>query len=496
MKQETVAKQSTKNIVNFILGFGIGAISNIFLLPHLFKDQPEYLGAIQVTIAYIFITSDLVTLGSTLTIVRHFKDILLKYKKIDPLVWFSAILILIGYSIFLIVCFSFPELLNKISGDNQLVVSNFKYAIVVGIFFVAINKVLGAFLNGTGNTNKLSFSDEVLFKMSIIIWSSYYVFTSKDVIQSSSILLIFLVIMCYLIVETRRSVSKFQVNGVDNNGVDWKEMVKFSLFSGMKKLTTTLQQRLDVIIISAVLGNVEVAIFNIGAYLATVALIPLRSIAPMATTVVAQSWVTNDIQRIQRIYAQSARNQLLLAGPILMVLFGSIPLFNLILPESFKGFEYTLIILGMAKLVTSAFGINSAIIGTSHTYQIGFIIHVVLVALLALGMLWLTPIFGIEGAALASLLAMTIFNVINTVYLKFQYNLSFVSKTYFTAVIFIVIGLFITASTSIFFNSIFLSIPVTAITVCSIAWIGFKQEWSKDLNDQAQEMKKKFLSHS
>jgi len=271
-------------------------------------------------------------------------------------------------------------------------------------------------------------------------------------------------------------------------------MIKYSLASGVGIIIDAIQQRAEVIILALLLGTGEVAIFNIGVSLAAVILIPTRSIAPMAITVVAQSWTSGDIGRIQRVYSASAINQLILSGLIFIAIIGAIPLIDMILPETFKDYRQVLLLLGFAKLANVSFGINGSIINVSSFYRIGLVINGLLAFTTIGGMFLLIPIYGKEGAAFVSFAGIMLINVIRSICLKYKFGLRLISRSYVHAILVTLLSIAITSYFLLKFNSIFISIPISAAMILINLWVAFKNEWSQDLNKMILDLKDEVLT--
>jgi O-antigen/teichoic acid export membrane protein len=497
-KQETVAVQSSKNFINLVIGFGIGTVSTLIVLPSLFRNEPDILGAIQVVIAYIYLLSELLTVGAPLAIVKFFKQEIELLKSPRRLVILSTLLAFVGFSLVSGVYYYYPNIFHKLMRNNDgLASSSFMDAVIYGALLVGINRILGGFLNALGLTNKVTFANEVLLRLLLLLWSTFYAFSTKGDLASFSVLSIFMIIGCYFIVEliNRKKKSNWLNSDVKKEKpIKLVEMLRFSSYNGLLNIINTLQLRLDVLVMAYFVSTADIVVYNIGVFLATAVLMPLRAINPMATTVISQAWVDKDFRRIQRVYKAAAINQLVLSGLMLIAIIGGIPIIKLILPESFQGFESSLVILGCAKLVHAAFGNNNSVLGTSPLYRLGVVVHTFFVLLFGGLLYWLIPIYEKEGAAIALLISLLVFNLLKAVILKVKFKLEMFTNHYLFGSLLLSIGIVLTTWVSFKFNSILFSGLVSLLIIASISYVGFIQIWSEDLNKMIFSLKDQILS--
>jgi O-antigen/teichoic acid export membrane protein len=88
----------------------------------------------------------------------------------------------------------------------------------------------------------------------------------------------------------------------------------------------------------------------------------------------------------------------------------------LVLPAEYRGGYLVVCLIGLVRVFDAALGINSAILYNSDYYRSVLLMGFVLAILIVLLNLWLIPLMGMNGAALASLLAMGIYDSIKLYY--------------------------------------------------------------------------------
>jgi O-antigen/teichoic acid export membrane protein len=93
-----------------------------------------------------------------------------------------------------------------------------------------------------------------------------------------------------------------------------------------------------------------------------------------------------------------------------------------IIPEEFSGGLFVVFVISLTKLYDTVLGSNNAILFNSDYYRIVLVLGVVLVILMVLLNMLFIPLYGINGAAIATFLAIFAYNSIKLffVYKKFK----------------------------------------------------------------------------
>ena len=139
----------------------------------------------------------------------------------------------------------------------------------------------------------------------------------------------------------------------------------------------------------------------------------------------AKAWKEKNLTEIQRIYQRSSINQLIFAT-------GLLALFALDFQEgidavglqsSYQAAFPVILILGTARLVDMGTGLNTQIIQTSTRWRFELISGVLLLLITLPSSYFLTKSYGIQGTALAQLIAISSYNLIRIVFLWKNFSL-------------------------------------------------------------------------
>jgi O-antigen/teichoic acid export membrane protein len=94
-----------------------------------------------------------------------------------------------------------------------------------------------------------------------------------------------------------------------------------------------------------------------------------------------------------------------------------------LLPQKFTGGLIVVLVVSIAKLYDNALGNNNAILFNSDYYRMVLIFGVFLTLITILLNLIFIPLFGINGAAIATFLAITLYNTLKVIYVKRKFDL-------------------------------------------------------------------------
>jgi O-antigen/teichoic acid export membrane protein len=196
-----------------------------------------------------------------------------------------------------------------------------------------------------------------------------------------------------------------------------------------------IQNFIDGIMIPAYLGLGAFGIYGRPLVLGQMIHVPFRAISQISQPIIREAWFNNDVEKIKTLHKNISKN-LLLIGCFLFTLLvaNTNGLFRLLPPEYESGKD-VLYIIAAGRLLDMGFGLNNEILYASKHYRYIVYLSIFIVALtIALNML-LIPIYGMNGAALAVSISLTIFNMCKTwiIYSKFGFHCF--SKHYITLTI-------------------------------------------------------------
>src|SRR6185436_13616181 len=164
-------------------------------------------------------------------------------------------------------------------------------------------------------------------------------------------------------------------------------------------------------------------VFMLGMFMAQFIETPLYSIERIAGAKISHAFSINNMEEIKQIYYRSVRILFLFGGFLAICIITNIHDFLKLLQPDFNDAAGVTIILSIGSIINMATGVNSPIIINSSKYVWGVIfLSILLVISVILNMLFI-PKFGIEGAAIATGVASTLYNLMKFIYIWKKFGL-------------------------------------------------------------------------
>ena len=483
-----VRNQSVKNSISFYIGMLIGAINTVIVYPNVFKDNPEYFGLIQILITYAVAVSTLTTFGIPKIFVRFFPAI----KDKGQLLFLSLIIPLIGLILAGLCYFLFRNQVFEFLKASDLLKENFFYIILL-VFFIGFYDVLTAISRSYLNAATPIFINEVFLKfynmvVLLFYWFSYIDFTSLLHIYLFGYVLKFIILF---IIQLRQDRLEFSLSLKD---LDLKEILKFGSYVLVGGASIMIVTRLDMMMIASLLDLEQVAFYTIAFFIGNSIKIPGKSIITISSPLLAKEWENQNLKEIQKLYTKSSINQLIIGGILFVCVWLNIDEIFSLFPAKFQGGKWVVFYIGIAQLFSLTSGVNDSIIVNSKYYRYDLYTNFFLVFITISSNYILIPIFGIDGAAMATAISVLVYNLIRLILIKVKMDMQPFSKdTVFT--ILVLFGVFFMLD-----NIQLKLLPLYIIVLKSILallvyiLLVIKLNLSDDISRFANDLKNRFLN--
>ena len=480
-----VRNQSIKNSISFYIGMAIGAINTVIIYPNVFNDHPEHFGLIQILIAYAILVSTFTTFGIPKTFVRFFPVI----KEKGQLYFLSLIIPLLGFILSLLVYFLFKQQIFELLNASPLLKDNFFYIILL-VFFIGFYDVLTAVSRSFLSAAAPIFINEVFLKVYSMLalllhWFGYVDFSIFLKIYLFGYFLKFAILFLIQWKNDRFSLA-FSLNDLK-----LKEISSFGLFVFVGGASVMLVTRLDMMMIGSMLDLEQVAFYTVAFFIGNAIKVPGKSIAAISSPLVAKALEKQDYKETQTLYTKSSINQLIIAGVLFLCIWLNIDDIFSLLPAKFQGGKWVVFYISIAQLFNMITGINGTIIVNSKYYRYDLYTNVILVLTTVITNYFLILKYGIDGAAMATAISISLFNLIRLILIKVKMNMHpFSLQTIKTILLLFVMFFaldFLPNSSYAFVNIIWKSIVVFILFISAVMYF----QLSEDINEVIIEVRKK-----
>ncbi len=420
-----VLKQSLKNIFTTYLGFVFGAVNTIFLYTKILPDA--YYGLVTFILASGAILMPLMAFGVHNTMVKFHSSY--KDSQKDRFLTLMLTVPLLGIiPVFAILFFLCEPLGNMVSKVNPMVKDYLWYVFLVG-FAMAYFEVFYAWCKVNLKSVFGNFMKEVFGRVgvTVLLILLYYDFFS---LESFFKYLVGLYLLRTLII-------KLYAFSVYFPKFDFKlpkgtsEVLSYSFLIILGGSAALVLLEIDKVMINQFVEIQNVAYYGVAVYIATVIIVPSRAMHQITYPLTAELLTNGDSFGLETLYRKTSLTLFIASGILFLLIILNLSDLYLLLPETYREGYHIVFLIGLAKVFDSLLGNNNSILYNSKYYKTILLFGVGLAALTIVLNLYLIPIYGLEGAALASFISIFLFNATKLVFVKVTFGISPFSKSTF-----------------------------------------------------------------
>lgn len=408
----TIKKQGIQNAIITYIGVIIGFVSLLFIQPNLLK--PEELGLTRILVAAASLIATLLPMGVSGVTTKFFPYFRNAEKGHHGYFGFMLLFPLIGSLLCGCLIYLFKDdIINQYKEQSFLFTQYFDLLFPFSIG-IGLNVALNAYCASLFKTRIISISEGIFARVMFILLITIYYFhwislTQFLYLYVSISLLQAISLMIYIYIVDTPSL-KIDASHLKNIGI--KKLLQFGFLLTLSTVSSLSLKHLDTIMLGKYMGLELVGIFTVTAYISLVIEIPLTSLERITHTKVSQAWANNDVESIKKIYYQSVKYLLLIGGLLLIGIVLNIHDLLSFLPEAYHKGATVAVIACIGAFLNIVTGVNTSIIFTSEKYIYGTFLLIFLLILAFVLNLVFIPLWGIEGAALATTLSSAIYNLL------------------------------------------------------------------------------------
>ena len=220
-----------------------------------------------------------------------------------------------------------------------------------------------------------------------------------------------------------------------------KSYARYSSFVFVSALAAALGPTLSSFFITAKMGLDYTGIFAIATYIAVIVSIPYRSLTAIASPQLARATKEQNQQEAQTLVHQVSSNLLLIGGLLFFLIWCNIDLIFHILPngETYAVARNVVFILSLTQLIVATCTISLTTISFSRYYAFSLLFSLILtLASLCLNN-YLIPLYGMEGAAISTLLSNSLYFALALIVLRFACHLRLLNSNALKTIVLLII---------------------------------------------------------
>ncbi len=420
-----VLKQTFKNTISTYLGFGIGAINTLFLYTNFLTD--EYYGLVAFLLSAANIMMPFMAFGVHNAVIKFYSSF---KSKVSINSFFTLML-------FLPLAFIIPTALigyifyegigNLLSNENKIVGDHIWHIFVLAIamayfeIFFAWSKV--QLQTVFGNVMKEIFHRACIMILLFLVYLDWLT-VDQFILALVAVYVLRMLIMKLYAYSVRFPKIRFQkIKALP-------AILKYALLMIIAGSVAMLILDIDKFMIGLMVEDIgQVAYYSVAIFIATVIAVPQRAMHQIMMPLTAKYLNDNNKIALEDLYKRSSISLLIISGFIFLLIILNINQLYEVLPQEFRGGLFVVLIVSLAKLYDNSIGNNNAILFNSDYYRM-VLFFGVLLAFLAIVLNYIfISIYGIEGSAFATFLAVAIYNTIKVIFVKQKFNMLPFSKS-------------------------------------------------------------------
>ncbi len=431
-----IAKQASKNAVLSFSGVIAGAINNIFVLPEAFSDFKSGMGFVGVMVSIATICGQLFSFSTHNVLVNWIPKSKTESEE-RKLQGFTFFTLLVGIGIFLVSFLLGNQLLASwYVPEDRVLFNQFLIPIVIICTAQLLFLYFSGYLNSRYKSVLVTALQDPFLKIFYLTLALLYWF---DFLSYEMLIWGFILsyIICAVLVFISSLSAGFKLS-VTTKIISIKEILSYSIYSLLDKSAATLVLRMDLLMIAFILDLDSVAEYMLAFFIGSVVYIPFKSIQAIGNSLVSKAIGENNDKELLVIYRKSVFYSLLFGGFIFCAIWINVDDVLLVINENFRNGKWVILFIGVGKLVQVSSGVSGAIIVFSEHFKFTLRLNLILVVLTFITNLLLIPSFGINGAALATLISLLIHTALKIWFIRSKFQIQpFTEKTIHLIVLFI-----------------------------------------------------------
>jgi O-antigen/teichoic acid export membrane protein len=416
-----IKQQTIKGSIYSYLGIFIGFLTTNIIMPNILS--PEQVGLITLLGTLPLLLAQFAILGFNGT-ARYFPYFRNEEKKHHGYLFLACMVSLAGSILFVLAAYLFKNELIGSNGKTILFAKYYWYLVpltIFTLFFNVFDLYARMLYNITTGLILREFAKRI-FVLATILFIFFHLVSFENfmLLWLLANLIPTVQIVIRLVKDKQFSLRpNFQFLTKDMT----RKLVGICFFTILTGASPLIIQNIDNLLITKKLGLDHTGVYALAFNFGIIIQLPSRSLYSIAYTVIAESWLTNDLKNIRTIYEKSCVNQLIAALFLFILIWANIDNVFAILPPGYKAGKYVVFFVSMGFFIDAATGVNLVILATSKYFRYEALFNLLLVGVIVIANLILIPMYGITGAAIASALTFFIFNLFRYLFILIKFKM-------------------------------------------------------------------------
>ncbi|HTA26395.1 MAG TPA: oligosaccharide flippase family protein [Bacteroidia bacterium] len=405
-----VQKESIKLTVVFYLGSALGYLNKVILFANFFTTTQVGLTGVLINVALLY--AQIATMGIPAISNRFFPFFNNKEKRHHGFFFWGNIFVFIGFTLSTLVFILFkPIIIGKYIDNSPLIVNYYYYLIPLALALVYF-QFFESYLRSLLKTVVPTFLNEVFSKLLqtaciglyALKWVNFHQFVIIFVLCNFLITCILLIYIIYLkeffLVPEKSRIYKRLFNSI----------ITYGFFTIPLIIGAGILVNIDSLMIASKLNLGYAGIYTTIFLITTAISLPYYSIQKITFPLVGRFWKNRDMASVADLYRKTTLVMMIVGGGCVLLMFGNIDYIFGFIPKEYLIARYSFLLLCTGRYAEMICGLNGIILLTSKKYKYDLMLMLLLVSMTIILNLILLPVYGITGAAIATLFSLVFYS--------------------------------------------------------------------------------------
>ena len=406
-----VVRQSIKGAIMNYLGVIVGFFTTFFIVTKYLTT--EEVGLTRVLVDASILLSGLAQLGTSTSAMRYYPYFKDEKERDHGFFGWSVIIPFVGFVIFSILFFVFKQPIENYFSQNSELFVDYIYFVIPMSFFMTYLLVFETNSNLLMRIVIPKFIREVGIRLMTLVVYLLYAF---DVINLDG--MVISLCLTYGIATVLNIVYLFSLKKVSFKIEPayiskWlrKDFIFYTLFLIATSLAGNLIPVLNTFFVSGKLGLAVAGINTIAVYIASIVEIPYRSLAAISRPHISQGMKDNNMLEVNNMTKNVSLHQFMASMFIFFLIWINIDLVYSLIPNGnvYDEAKFVVLILSVVKIINTSLNVGATVLSYSKYYYYSLLFTIILTVTAIYMNIKLIPIWGMEGAALASLVSYIVY---------------------------------------------------------------------------------------
>jgi O-antigen/teichoic acid export membrane protein len=464
----SIRKQGITNTIISYVGVCIGFLNLLVLQPFMLK--PEELGLTRMLYSATLLIGTIFPVGLNFLTIRFFPKFKNNENGHNGYLGLLFILALSGYVIIATLVLLGKNLI-LMRYDNSPLFSQYFYFVFPISLCIGLTSLLTAYCNALFKSTVPTFLNEIYLRLFMTVLVVVYY------LQLISFPVFVILFAGAYAIQLFSLIGYIRFIGALRLKTNWsffrkqplREIAKYTLLLAFASIAAIGIRNIDVMMVGSYLTLDAVAVYSLGMTIGSLIEVPVNSLGRIADAKISDAIQRNDMRLVKEVYGKSVEYLLLFGGLLFVLLYANVDEAISFLPAKYHQARNVVLIISFSALINMATGVNTSIIYFSSKYVIGtYLLFAMILLSVVLNTIFL-PLYGIEGSALATAIAMTLYNIAKFFLIRNHFQLQPYNAHIAKIVVVIVLSFLAAIFFPAFENKI---ISIIVKTVCITAIFG------------------------